>query len=344
MKALVWHGAHDIRIETRPIPQPGPGEVLVEMKAVGICGSDVKLYAHGVLGTHQPSGPYVMGHEGTGRIVELGAGVEDLAVGDRVCIDPEAPCHDCFYCRRGDVNLCQHLDFKSVTTDGLLSEYAAVRAHQAFSLPDTVDFVSGTVIEPLSIAVQAVRMADLHPNDSVVILGVGSIGLLSLAVIRTLGVRKIAAIDIRPSVLDMATRVGASVTIDNTKPGAVERVVGLWNGPGPDVVFEMAGSSETQAQAIEMVRPGGTVVMAGITPDPTAALNANRIVRSNLRVFGSVRISGDAFVTAAGLIGFGQIDVGPLISRVFPFDQAPAAFAFKEDADNNAIKCVVEVT
>ena len=135
--------------------------------------------------------------------------------------------------------------------------------------------------------------------------------------------------------------MGASVTINNREQDVAEAVAKLSGGLGPDVVLEMAGHGTTQAQAIEMVRPGGTVVMVGISPDATTDINVNRVVRSNLRLFGSVRTSGDSFITAASLVENGQVDVSPLISRVFSFDEATMAFAFVGDRSNNAIKCVM---
>jgi len=341
MKALVWHGAHDLRIEERPTPKVGPGQVLIEMKAVGICGSDLKLYKYGVLGTLEPSEPFVMGHEGTGRVIEVGAGVDGLAIGDRVCINPQASCYHCFYCHRGEHNLCENLDFKSVTGDGVFSEYVIVRADQAIPLPENIDFVAGTVIEPLSIAVQAVRLANMQRRDTVVILGVGTIGLLSLSVARALGVRRIIAVDVRPFALELAAKMGALMTINNEAQNSIQAMEELSGGLGPDVVLEMAGNRITQAQAIAMVRPGGSVVMVGIGPDATVSMNVNRIVRSNLRIFGSVRTSGDAFITAVSLVETGQVDVSPLISCIFPFEEAMRAFAFAADRGNKAIKCVM---
>jgi L-iditol 2-dehydrogenase len=341
MKSLVWHGAGDVRTEERPVPSPAPDQVLVEMRAVGICGSDVTLYKSGVLGTLKPAEPFVVGHEGTGRVVDWGQDVQGLAVGDCVCINPQAACGSCASCQNGAQNLCQNLDFQSVTGDGVFSEFVAVRRDQAVPLPEMVNFVDGTVIEPLSVAVQAVRLASLHHRDRVVVLGAGTIGLLALQVALAKGVRQVAAVDLKPSSLVLAARLGAAITINNRDVDTAEALGRQWGGVGPSVVLETAGSPATQAQAIDLVRPGGTVVMVGINSASTVAVNVNRIVRGNLRVLGSVRTSGDAYVTAAHLVQNGQVDVASVVSQVFPFEDAEEAFRYKLDPANEAIKCVL---
>ena len=343
MRALVWHQKREISIEEVPQPEARPGEMLVRMQSLGICGSDLKIYAYGVLGTLKPTRPFVMGHEGTGHILQVGAGVDGFSAGDPICINPQAACQKCFYCQRGEQNLCEHLDFKSVTGDGVFSEVVRIRAEQAIRLPINFDLQTATMIEPLSVAVQASRAAQFHPEDSVVLIGAGTIGLLTLAVLRNQGVKRILVVDVQDYALKLAEQMGAAA-VANPKTQDFDRFMGPFFGTrGPDFVVESAGSSATQSQAFELARPGGTLIMIGISPDQSAPINVNRLVRSNLRVYGSVRTSGDTFATAARLLIGGQIDPRRLINRVFPFDRANEAFDYVLDKQNQATKCLLTV-
>ena len=343
MKAVVWYGARNVRLEEKRKPEAGPGKILVRMEAVGICGSDLKLFEYGVLGTFKPQNPFIMGHEGTGIVVETGAGVSGISTGDRVVINPQAACGDCFYCRQGAQNLCENLDFKSVTGDGVFSEYVVLRADQAIKLADHISFETGTAIEPLSVAVQAYRQVAMNKDDQVIVYGAGTIGLMVLAVLQEMGIKNIVVIDQLSFALEKAGRLGASAVINPKEKDIFQEIKILFSKHGPDVVFETAGSSFTQSQTFEIVRPGGTAVMVGITPDAVASANINRIVRSNLRVNGTVRTSGDSFVEAARLVNTGRIDPRTILDRVFPFEDAENAFKSVEDKNNCITKCVLRM-
>ncbi len=343
MKALAWYGAMDIRLEERPLPRPDTGEALVRIKALGICGSDLKLYKYGILGTLQPTHPFVMGHEGAGQVVQVGDSVEGLKVGDPVIINPQAACGNCFYCQKGEQNLCEQLDFKSVTTDGVFSEFVLLRADQAIHLPSGFDFGLATTIEPVSVAVQALRSAKISPSDSVLVFGAGSIGLAILGVLGCMGISRIAVVDPLLFALERARRIGVALTIDPEKGDFAEKVSKFFGSRGPDLVVDAAGSSASQSIVFELVRPGGTIILIGITAEASANVNVNRLVRSNLRVFGSVRTSGDAFLTATQLVTSGQVDTRDWISRVFPFEKAPQAFAYTADPRNQVTKCLLHL-
>jgi L-iditol 2-dehydrogenase len=341
LKALVWRQKHEIGIEEVPQQEVGPGEMLVKMESLGICGSDLKLYAYGVLGTLKPARPFVMGHEGTGHIIQVGDGVEGFSTGDPICINPQYACQNCFYCRRGEQNLCEHLDFKSVTGDGVFSEVVRIKTEQAIRLPANFDLQLATMIEPLSVAVQASRQVQFHPDDTVLLIGAGTIGLLTLAVLRQLSVKRILVVDVQEYALQLAEKLGAS-GVANPKNQDLSRVMQQFFGVrGPDIVVEAAGSSATQSQAFDLARPGGALILIGISPDQSTPVNVNRLVRSNLRVYGTVRTSGDTFATAASLLIHGHIDPRPLISRIFPFDSAREAFEYVLDKQNQATKCLL---
>jgi threonine dehydrogenase-like Zn-dependent dehydrogenase len=319
MKTLVWYGALDVRLEERPLPRPGLGELLVRIKALGICGSDLKLYKYGILGTLQPTHPFIMGHEGAGQVAQVGDSVEGFEVGDPVIINPQSACEDCFYCRKGEQNLCERLNFKSVTTDGVYSEFVLVRAIQAIHLPPGFDFGLATTIEPVSVAVQALRSTKISPSDSVLILGAGSIGLAILGILGSMGISRVATVDPQEFALERARQAGAALTINTQEADLTGEISKFFGSRGPDVVVEASGSSAAQSLAFEYARPGGAIILVGISSEASTNVNINRLVRSNLRVFGSVRTSGDAFPAAARLVTSGQVDTRGWISQVFPF-------------------------
>jgi L-iditol 2-dehydrogenase len=343
MKAIVWHGIRDIGIEETPQPEVGPGQVLVKMQSLGICGSDLKLYAYGVLGTLKPTRPFIMGHEGTGNILQIGENVQGVYPGDPICINPQAACQTCFYCKRGEQNLCEQLDFKSVTGDGIFSEVVRIRADQIIPLPVGFDMQLATLIEPLSVAVQSSRVTDLDPGDGILLFGAGTIGLLTLAVLRYLGLTRILVVDIQDFALNLAERIGALAVVNPKTQDLDQAIRQVFGQRGPDIVIESAGSSASQTQAFELARPGGRLVMIGISPEQTAPINVNRLVRSNLRVFGTVRTSGDTFATAGHLLTTGKVDLSYLVSRVFPFDNAIEAFEYVLDKNNQATKCLLSL-
>lgn len=341
MKAIIWHGVREISIEESPQPEVGPGQVLVKMQSLGICGSDLKLYSYGVLGTLKPTRPFIMGHEGTGNIIQIGENVQGLSVGDPICINPQAACQTCFYCKRGEQNLCEQLDFKSVTGDGIFSEVVRIRADQIYPLPVGFDMQLATLIEPLSVGVQASRVTNIDPDEGVLLFGAGTIGLVTLAVLKYLGLNRVLVVDIQDFALRLAERMGALAVV-NSKTQDLDQAIQQIFGPrGPDIVIESAGISATQARAFELARPGGRLIMIGISPDQATSINVNRLVRSNLRVFGTVRTSGDTFATAAHLLTTGKVDLSCLVSRVFPFDHAKEAFEYVLEKNNRATKCLL---
>jgi L-iditol 2-dehydrogenase len=208
-------------------------------------------------------------------------------------------------------------------------------------LADHIQKPLATTIEPLSIAIQSVRQAEIAPDHSVVILGAGAIGLMILMVLQNMGVEKVIVVDVLPYALERAVKLGVFAALNNLDTNILQAIPKLLENRQPDIVFEIAGSPVTQAQAIDLVRPGGTIVMTGISSDETVGLNVNRIVRSNIQVHGSVRTNGDAFTTAAKMIYKGQIDTSSLISRIFPFESGAQALAYTADRQNEVAKCVL---
>ena len=244
MIAYVLHGKRDLRAEELPEPVAKPGEVLIRVRRMGICGSDVHYFATGHCGAFVPRRPFVLGHELAGEIVEKSSSVEGLAVGQRVAVDPSRPCGDCTLCRAARSNLCQDMRYLgSASTDphvdGAFSSYVAVPAENCYPVPSDVDDAEAALLEPLSIATHAALRAGSMAGKSVLIQGVGTVGQLVLLVARAMGAVSVAVTDVRQEALDLAAAQGADHVCISTRAG--EELVAAYPG-GIDVAFETAGA------------------------------------------------------------------------------------------------------
>src|SRR5512133_1207835 len=215
MLAAVMYGPRDVRLERRPIPDIGPDEVLVDIAAVGVCGSDVHFYWDGRIGKRVVQKPMILGHESAGTVVAVGDRVTSLQPGDRVALEPGIPCRRCSYCKTGHYNLCPNVAFMAAPhTDGAMREYVKTAADFAFKLPDSMSFEDGTLVEPLSVGVYAARRGRVAPGDNVVILGAGTIGLMALQAAKVYGASRRIVVDLQPDRLEMAKRLGATHVIN----------------------------------------------------------------------------------------------------------------------------------
>src|SRR5215208_5176364 len=219
MKVAVLHAPGQIRIEQRDRPHPGPREVLVQVTAVGVCGSDVHYYEHGRIGPFVVDAPLILGHESAGRVVELGEGATKHAVGNRVALEPGVPCGRCRECRAGRYNLCADVVFFATPPiDGAFAEFVAIHEDFAFGLPDSLSDQEGALMEPLSVGVWACRKAEVSAGDRVLVTGAGPIGLLALQTACAFGATDITVTDVNPHRLDLASRTGATRIVKAGEP------------------------------------------------------------------------------------------------------------------------------
>ncbi|MCL5110056.1 MAG: NAD(P)-dependent alcohol dehydrogenase [Chloroflexi bacterium] len=341
MKAGVLYKAHDLRLEERPRPAPAPGEVLVQIKAVGICGSDMHLYEEGRIGNTVLEQPVVLGHEAAGEVVELGSGVTSLKVGDRVAMEPGIPCRQCAYCKRGEYHLCPDVKFHGVPgNDGYFAEYATIPADFAFKLPANLDYVQGAMLEPLAVGLQAATEGEVRPGQSVAILGSGPIGLAALQASLVHGATNVIVVDVVEKRLEMAKELGASHVVNAAHTPAVQEIARLTGGLGADVVLETAGAVPTIQQTLYAARRGGVVVLVGIASQANVPLDVVRIVRSRMQVRGCFRYVNQ-YPVAVSLASTGKVDVRSTVTHSFPIDQLTEGIEFAIKRKDVAIKCVV---
>jgi len=342
MKALLLDAYRHLEVVEMPMPTAGHGEVLVRVAACGVCGSDVHGY-DGSSGRRIP--PVVMGHEAAGTVAAVGEGVTGVAPGDRVTFDSTVFCGACDFCRRGEVNLCNNRQVMGVSCGeyrraGAFAEYIAVPERIVYRLPDKLGFAEAAMLEAVSVALHAVRVAEMRGKETALVIGAGMIGLLVLQAARVAGCSQVMSADIDASRLKLACDVGADEVIEGSGDALVREVMRLTGGRGMDVVFEAVGRDETVSAAIGCVRRGGTVVLVGNIA-PTVTLPLQKVVTRQIRLQGSCASAGE-YPEAIRLIAEGKIKVAPLISAVAPLSEGPQWFERLYGREPNLMKVVLD--
>jgi (R,R)-butanediol dehydrogenase/meso-butanediol dehydrogenase/diacetyl reductase len=334
MKAAVFKGVERIEVEEVPDPEAGPADVVVEISACGICGSDLHTYAHGSF--VQPG--QIMGHEFAGRIVEVGAEVRDLVVGDRVTGVPLVPCDECARCAEGKFNLCPRAWTSGIAygKPGAFAERVripgATLGANVFKLGE-IDDEAGATVEPLAVAVHAVKLAGEIEGATALVLGLGMIGQQVVQVLRAKGARRIIGADLESLRLEAAAELGADA-IDGS-PGIREALAAaLAEGEEIDMVFECSGVPPLASAAIGAVRAGGTIVVAALYDDPIS-FNPTMLVQKEIRFQGTIAYTSEDFADAVELLRSGAARADSLITQRQPLDQIEAAFGVQLAKDRS---------
>jgi L-iditol 2-dehydrogenase len=319
------HGTGDVRVADEPVPEPGPGESLVRVEAVGLCGSDLHWWEEGGIGDARLTDPVVPGHEFAG-VVEGGP-----LDGRRVAVDPALPCGACARCREGHANLCPEVVFAGHgDCDGGLRQYLSWPTSALHPVPDALDGAAGAMLEPLGVAIFSADLGHVHLGSEVAVIGCGPIGLLIVAVARAAGAAVTLAVDPLEHRRAAALRAGAEhVVAPERLPDAVEA----------DVVFEAAGSDAAMQSALQVARPGARVVLVGIPGDDRTAFSASLARRKGLTLV-TVRRMNEVYPRAIRLVERGLVDVGALVTHRYPL--ARAADAFGTAADRAGLKVLIE--
>jgi L-iditol 2-dehydrogenase len=342
MKALLLSEYKQLEIADVPVPVPGAEEILLRVTACGICGSDVHGY-DGSSGRRIP--PIVMGHEAAGVVAAVGSAVKSLAPGDRVTIDSTVYCGHCAFCLRGEINLCDNRQVIGVSCAefrraGAFAEYVVVPQRIVYRLPDAMSFSEAAMLEAVSVALHAVRVSDVRGGETVLVIGAGMIGLLTLQAVLAAGASRVLIADVDQSRLELAKRVGAQETLLVSGDGLVSEVLRRTGGRGVDLVLEAVGRNATIAASIDSVRKGGTVTLVGnISPEVTLPLQ--KVVSRQLRLQGSCASSGE-YPQAIELVTSGKIQVKPLITAVVPLDEGPQWFSRLYAHEPNLMKIVLQ--
>lgn len=341
MNALILEEYKKLAYKDVAQPAPGADDVLIAVQACGICGSDVHGY-DGSTGRRQP--PVIMGHEAAGTIVDTGANVAEWSKGDRVTFDSTIYCGSCHFCKQGQVNLCDDRRVLGVSCDdyrqhGAFADYVVVPQHILYALPDGLSFEHAAMVEPVSIAFHAVHRTPMALNDSVIVFGVGMIGLLTVQALHLAGCGTLIAVDLDDDKLVLAREFGADYGINAKDITLVEQVLGLTKGRGADHAFEVVGIAPTVAQAFQCVRKGGSLTLVGnLAPQIDFPLQA--AVTREITLYGSCASSGE-YPACLDMMERGAINVAPLISAVAPLSEGASYFDRLYNTEPGLLKVIL---
>lgn len=340
MKAAILYKLGDVRIKKINVPKIDVDEVLVKIRAVGICGSDVHYFKHGRIGDFVVEKPLILGHESAGEIVEVGEEVKDWKIGERVTMEPGIPCRKCKFCKEGRYNLCKDMVFMATPpVDGAFTEYIAYPADFLFRLPSNLSYEEGAMMEPLSVGAYAAKRGNVEPGKTIAILGMGTIGLVTLQAARAFGASKIIVSDIEKFRLDFAEKFGADYALDARDINIVENIKKIAKRD-VDVVIETAGAVTACQQSISIVKRGGTIVLVGLAAENKFNLEVSNIISKELDIKGIFRYA-NMYQTCIDLVATKKVDVKTMISKYFTLDETLKALKYADENKAKSIKTMI---
>jgi len=342
MKALMLSAYKKLDLVDMPAPQPGADELLIRIRACGICGSDVHGY-DGSTGRRLP--PIVMGHEAAGVVEAVGKDVHNFHAGNRVTFDSTVYCGKCFYCLRSQINLCENREVIGVSTPvfrrmGAFAEYVTVPARIAYALPEKLSYSHAALIEAVSVAVHGVSLTPIALEDTIVVVGAGMIGLLALQAARLAGAGRVFVVDVDDTRLELARNLGATQTFNSSSADVAAQIIEQTSGRGADAALECVGSNLPVKLALDSVRKGGSVTLIGNVA-PTIELGLQSTVTRQIRLQGSCASSGE-YPACISLISRGAIRVDPLLSAVAPLEDGALWFHRLYEREPGLLKVVLE--
>jgi len=330
MKASVLYGVEDLRYEDIQTPSAGPGEVVIRVKATGICGSDIPR----VNGTAAHYYPIVLGHEFSGVVAEIGEGVTNVKAGDRVTAAPLIPCMICDDCQKGNYSLCKHYKFIGSSLFGSFGDYVKVPCANAVKFKENVSFIQGAVFEPATVALHGIKCAGYHGGESVAILGGGTVGLFTMQWAKALGARRVIVFDISDSRLELAKTLGADECINTADSNFMKQAMSITNGKGYGFIFETAGQNATMNIAFELATNKASICFIGTSSRDLnfswklfENMNRKEFILTGSWMSYSAPFPGDEWTMAADYFSTGKLKFDEsLVFKKFPMSQAAEAF------------------
>ncbi len=319
MIAAVLRGPRELQVESRPGLAPGAGEAVIQVMAAGLCGTDYRIWT----GDRAVAYPRVMGHEFIGTVLAVGSAVGGLRIGEKIAVEPNYSCGECALCREGNRNLCLSRTAVGIDVDGGFAEQVTVPARCCWAAPAGIRDDELLLTEPLAVVVRAVRRGQPEAGETAAVLGVGSLGLLAIQVLKARGAR-VLAVSRSDRRLALARELGADAVATSSMSAGITAARALSGREGVDLVVETAGTAPAVEQAVELCRPGGRIVLTGL-PHEATELSFFRVVRRELRIIGSM-IYQDEFLEAMRLLATGAVRVDRLLTHRFPLAQIQNAF------------------
>lgn len=343
MKTAVMTGIGKVELTQRQIPVPAPGEVLVKVEYVGICGSDLHYFESGRIGDYVVEPPFVLGHEAGGIVVEIGEGVTDLKPGDRVALEPGKTCGRCAQCKGGKYNLCNDVVFFATPpVDGVFQEYVAHEAGLCFPIPDHMSTMEAALIEPLAVGLHAARQGGACLGQTAVVTGAGCIGLCCLLALRAMGVSRIIVVDVMKKRLDKALELGADFVINGKEEDTVKRILELTGGKGADLGIETAGSQVTAGQLIRSAGKGSAIVFVGYSASGEMTLPMSLALDKEL-TFKTVFRYRNIYPMAIEAVASGRINIRDIVTDVFELDEIQKALDSCVNNKADIVKGVIRI-
>lgn len=350
MRAVRWHGARDIRVETIPDPAPGPHDIVMRVAWCGICGTDVEEYLTGPhwIPTAQPNtltgarAPLTLGHEFAGEVVAVGDAVRGVRLGDRVAPDTLIYCGHCYWCQRHQVHLCADLAALGLMADGGLAEFCAAPERMCVRLPDTLPLDHAALAEPLAVGIHALRRGRLTPGETVAIVGAGAVGLCALQAALHGGARRVVVVEPDAARRQLALTLGADLAVAADEAGWLAAIRDVTGEAGPDLTVECGGRIAAVAGAIEVARRGGRVVLVGL-PDRPGTVDFAALASAEKEVIGSLsHVYDEDFVAAVDLLADRRVQADAVITHRLQLDEVVAqGFERLVSGDRRAIKILV---
>ena len=329
----------NITFRNVPVPEPGPDQVLIRIKKIGICGSDI----HVNHGTHPyTSYPVTQGHEVAGQIVALGDDVEGFSIGQKVTIEPQIRCGECWPCRHGKYNCCEKLKVMGFQATGAASEYFAAPSLNVTALPGSLTYSEGAMIEPLAVTVHAARRFKELEGAKAVVLGCGPIGILLIQSLKALGADKVFATDISDKRLELARELGADHAVNTLKKDYAEELAAAYGPDKADVIFECAGSDITMDQAIQNARKGSEIILVAVF-GKRANVDLAKLNDSELDLNTSMMYRHEDYIEAIRLVEEGKIRLKPLQSAKFAFEDYEKAYEYIDSNRETTMKVLIDV-
>lgn len=343
MRVAVMMGKGKMELTERDIPVPEKNEVLVRVEYVGVCGSDMHYYEAGGIGANIVKPPFVLGHEAGGTVVEAGAGVRHLKVGDKVALEPGKTCGKCEFCKTGRYNLCPDvIFFATPPIDGVFQDYVAHDADLCFKIPEQMDTMEAALIEPLAVGFHAARQGNARMGQTAVVTGAGCIGLVSIMALKAMGVTKIIAVDVMPKRLEKALELGATEVVNGKKKDTVQEILRLTDGKGADLTIETAGTEITTTQAIHFAKRGSDIVLVGYSASGEMNLPMSLALDKEL-TFRTVFRYRHIYPLAIEAVASGKVNLKGIVTNVFPLSDIQNAMdqSVRDKAD--IVKSVIKI-
>ncbi|OME65234.1 alcohol dehydrogenase [Paenibacillus odorifer] len=341
MNAAIMDEQLSISVKQIDIPVPKENEALIKVYCIGICGSDVHYYEHGRIGRYVVKEPIILGHELAGEVVEVGKQVSNIAVGDRVAVEPGVTCGQCDYCKSGRYNLCPDVVFLATPpVNGAWAEYIVMPSDYLFKLPDSMSYEEGAMLEPLSVGFHAMMRGKVQPFDRVLITGLGPIGLLAGQAAKLFGVSEIYGTDVVPFRRQLAMEMGFTAALDPVKENVGQRLNEITNGYGVTLVVESSGNARAMADTIKWVRRGGRIVFVGLPADSAIPMDMGQFIDGEIDAYGVFRYA-NTYPAAIQALQHSSLDIEKIVTHRFALTDTQEALEVARKEKDTSIKVMI---